>query len=192
MEPREQREHFARPGGSVPSVPPVPFVPSQTDPVAAAADAFWQAYLETLPSGLRQRSYFEAFQFGAGRAMADQEAQLVLDGIKTATSDLIWHMEWNQKPRWKVGDEHIVLDGGWRPVCVIRTTELEKKRFCDVDAAFAYHYGEGDRTLAWWREHVFAWYASQCREMGVEPGQEMPLLCERFEVVYAPGRVAAI
>jgi uncharacterized protein YhfF len=162
------------------------------DPVATAADAFWQGYLETLPSSHEQRAYFEAFQFGAGRSMADQCAQLVLDGIKTATSDLVWHMEWNQKPRWQVGDEHIVLDGGWRPVCVIRTTELETKRFCDIDAAFARDYGEGDRTLEWWREHVFAWYASQCREMGVEPTQEMPLLCERFEVVYAPGRVAAI
>jgi uncharacterized protein YhfF len=188
----EQGEHFARPGEFVPSVPHVPFVPSQTDPVATAADAFWQAYLETLPSGERSRTYFEAFQFGSGRAMADQEARLVMDGIKTATSDLIWHLEWNQKPIWNVGDEHIVLDGGWCPVCVIRTTQLETKRFCDVDAAFARDYGEGDRTLEWWREHLFAWYASECREIGVEPAQEMPLLCERFEVVYAPGRVAAI
>jgi uncharacterized protein YhfF len=162
------------------------------DPVTAAADAFWLAYLETLPSAMRQRTYFEAFQFGAGRSMADQVAHLVLDGIKTATSDLIWHMQWNQKPRWNVGDEHIVLNGSWQPVCVIRTTQLEEKRFCDVDAPFAHDYGEGDRTLEWWREHLYAWYANQCREMGVEPTEEMPLLCERFEVVFAPGRVAAI
>ena len=162
------------------------------DPVTTAADMMWHAYLETLPTSMRQRTYFEACQFGAGRVMADQLAHLVLDGIKTATSDLIWHMEWNQKPMWDVGDEHVLLDGSWRPVCVFRTTQLETKRFCDVDAAFAYDYGEGTRTLVWWREHVYAWYASQCREMGVEPTQEMPLLCERFEVVYAPGRAAAI
>lgn len=162
------------------------------DPVTAAADAFWLAYLEAAPPGMHQRTYFEAFQFGAGRSMADQVAHLVLDGIKTATSDLIWHMEWNQKPRWNVGDEHIVLNGSWQPVCVIRTTELEEKRFCDVDEAFAYDYGEGARTLEWWREHLYAWYANQCREMGVQPTEEMPLLCERFEVAFAPGRVAAI
>jgi uncharacterized protein YhfF len=162
------------------------------DPVQAASDALWQSYLETLPQSQPRRTYFEACQFGAGRSMADQLAHLVLDGIKTATSDLIWHIDWNSKPRWNVGDEHILLDGSWRPVCVFRTTELEIQRFCDVDAAFAHDYGEGDRTLEWWREHVFAWYASQCHEIGVEPTQEMPLLCERFEVVYAPGRVAAI
>jgi uncharacterized protein YhfF len=162
------------------------------DPVQVAADMMWQAYRETQPSSLRQPAYFEACQFGAGRVMADQLAHLVLDGIKTATSDLIWHMQWNQKPKWNVGDAHVLLDGGWNPVCVFRTTELEEKRFCDVDAAFAFDYGEGTRTLEWWREHVYAWYANQCREIGVEPTQEMPLLCERFEVVYAPGRVAAI
>jgi uncharacterized protein YhfF len=91
-----------------------------------------------------------------------------------------------------VGDEHVVLDGAWSPVAVIRTTELSERRFCDVDEAFAYDYGEGDRTLSWWREHVFAWYASQCRELGIEATEEMPLLCERFEVVYAPGRVSLI
>ena len=155
-------------------------------------NAFWRSYVERLPESEREREYFEAFQFGAGREMANQLARLVLDGIKTATSDLIWHIDAKHKPRWSVGDEHVVLDGSWSPVAVIRTTELSERRFCDVDEAFANDYGEGDRTLAWWREHVFAWYASQCRELGIEPTEELPLLCERFEVVYAPGRLSLI
>ena len=162
------------------------------DPVRTAADEMWKAYLEVLPESERQREYFEAFQFGAGREMANQLARLVLDGIKTATSDLIWHIEFQNKPRWQVGDEHVVLNGNWLPVCVIRTTELEEKPFSEVDEAFAYDYGEGDRTLQWWRDHVFAWYARECEAMGVAPSYEMPLLCERFEVVFAPGSMAAI
>jgi uncharacterized protein YhfF len=162
------------------------------DLVDIQVNAFWRSYIERLPESEREREYFEAFQFGAGREMANQLARLVLDGIKTATSDLIWHIDANHKPRWSVGDEHVVLDGSWTPVAVIRTTELTERRFCDVDEAFAHDYGEGARTLAWWREHVFAWYASQCRELGVEATEEMPLLCERFEVVYAPGRVSLI
>ena len=163
-----------------------------SDPVLVTANRFWQLYLEQLPESERQREYFEAFQFGAGREMANQLAQLVLDGIKTATSDLIWHIDAREKPRWEVGAEHIVLNGSWLPVCVIRTTQLEERRFCEVDAQFAYDYGEGDRSLEWWRKHVFAWYATQCHELGIEPTEDMPLLCERFEVVYAPGRVAGI
>ena len=162
------------------------------DPVSVQVNAFWRSYVERLPESERDREYFEAFQFGAGREMANQLSSLVLDGIKTATSDLIWHIDANHKPRWGVGEEHVVLDGAWTPVAVIRTTELSERRFCDVDEAFARDYGEGDRTLAWWREHIFNWYAHQCRELGIEPTQEMPLLCERFEVVYAPGRVSLI
>ena len=56
-------------------------------------EAFWQSYLETLPESQRGRTYFEAFQFGAGRDMANQLSQRVLDGVKTATSDLLWHLE---------------------------------------------------------------------------------------------------
>jgi uncharacterized protein YhfF len=161
-------------------------------PIRVAADEFWKAYLAHLPESEQQRDYFEAFQFGAGREMANQLARLVLDGIKTATSDLIWHMDHQGKPRWQVGDEHVVLDGNWLPVCVIRTTELETRAFGEVDEAFAHDYGEGDRTLVWWREHLFAWYARECREIGREPSYEMPLQCERFEVVFAPGVAARI
>jgi uncharacterized protein YhfF len=157
------------------------------------ADAFWQSYLELLPESERQLTYFEAFQFGRGREMANQLSRLVLDGIKTATSDLIWHMEANNgKQPWQVGDHHVVFNGEWRPVCVIQTTELVIKPFGEVDEAFAYDYGEGDRTLAWWREHVYAWYAAECAEIGRDPSYEMPLLCERFRVVFAPSRAAMI
>ena len=162
------------------------------DPVRIAADQLWKAYLEVLPESERQRDYFEAFQFGAGREMANQLARLVLDGIKTATSDLLWHLDFQHKPRWQVGDEHIILNGSWSPVCVIRTTELEVKPFGEVDEAFARDYGEGDRTLDWWREHVFTWYARQCEAMGLQPSYDMPLQCERFEVVFAPGSMARI
>ena len=162
------------------------------DPVRVAADEMWRAYLEVLPESERQREYFEAFQFGAGREMANQLARLVLDGIKTATSDLLWHLDFQNKPRWQVGDEHVVLDGNWLPVCVIRTIQLEEKPFGEVDERFAWDYGEGDRTLKWWREHVYAWYARECEVMGIQPSYEMPLLCERFAVVFAPGSMAAI
>ena len=163
----------------------------KNDPISVAAETLWQSYLAVSP-GNPGRRYFEAFQFGAGREMADQLSRLVLDGIKTATSDLVWHLEAMGKARWQAGDEHVVLDGNWQPVCVIRTTELTERKFSEVDEAFAYDYGEGDRTLAWWQKHVFAWYANQCHEIGVEPTHDMPLICERFEVVYAPGRVAMI
>ena len=158
----------------------------------ARAEAFWQGYLETLPVTERGRRYYEAFQFGRGREMVTQLTRLVLDGVKTATSDLLWQLEVQHKPLWAPGDEHVVFDAFWMPVCVIRTKELLIKPFNEVDEAFAYDYGEGDRTLEWWRRHEWNWYAAECHEIGREPAEDMPLLCERFEVVYVPSRVTLI
>ena len=48
--------------------------------------------------------------------------------------------------------------GAAQPRCVIETTEVTYRRFDDVDAAFAYEEGEGDRSLAYWRAgapHLF-------------------------------------
>ena len=44
-----------------------------------------------------------------------------------------------------------MLDGRGQPRCVIETTEVTYRRFGEVDAAFAYEEGEGDRSLAYWR-----------------------------------------
>jgi uncharacterized protein YhfF len=55
-----------------------------------------------------------------------------------------------------VGDEHVVLNGKDSPICVIRTTELSILSFDQVDERFARDYGEGDRTLAWWRQNPLA------------------------------------
>jgi uncharacterized protein YhfF len=68
----------------------------------------------------------------------------------------LWSREQIGKPLWKVGDEHVVLNSKDSPICVIRTTELSILSFDQVDERFARDYGEGDRTLAWWRQNPLA------------------------------------
>jgi hypothetical protein len=46
----------------------------------------------------------------------------------------------------------VVLDGQGVPGAVLKTIELTKRRFDEVDEAFAYDQGEGDRFLQYWRE----------------------------------------
>ena len=42
----------------------------------------------------------------------------------------------------------VVLDGQGVPKAIVKTIELTKRRFEEVDEAFAYDEGEGDRSLA--------------------------------------------
>jgi len=83
-----------------------------------------------------------------------------------------------------VGSLSIVTDGRGGPVCVIETLAVEVKAFADVDEIFAYDYGEWDRTLETWRARCWEFNAPRCHALGKVPTPEMPLVCERFAVVY--------
>jgi uncharacterized protein YhfF len=115
----------------------------------------------------------ETFSFGDNPELAEELAQLVLAGRKTATC---WAATAGLLTT--VGKRMVMLDGGGRPRAVIETVELSGRQFNHVDAAFAYDEGEGDRSLeSWRREH---------RDYFSRLGQfapDMMLYCERFRVV---------
>jgi uncharacterized protein YhfF len=67
---------------------------------------------------------------------------------------------------------------------VVRTTELRVVPFNEVDAEFAFDEGEGDRSLDYWREVHWDYFSRRCAAIGKEPSTEMPVNCERFELLY--------
>lgn len=151
----------------------------------AQTEAFWQAYLTSLPQAEEaMRRFYEVFQIGNSPEAADEGATLITQRVKTATSSLLWTYQATNKPLPAVGSLSIVTDGRGQPVCVVETIAVEMKGFADVDAAFAYDYGEWDRTLETWRAHCWAYNVPRCHAVGKAPTPEMPLVCERFKVVY--------
>ncbi len=114
--------------------------------------------------------------------LATELALLVRDGPKRATAGLLSEFEDGTEaaPMPVAGDLNVVLDGEGSPVCVIRTTEVEVRRFEDVDEAFAWDEGEGDRTLAWWRQ-AHMWYFS---EQGTPIEETTLMVLERFELLW--------
>jgi uncharacterized protein YhfF len=56
--------------------------------------------------------------------------------------------------------------------------------FADVDAEFAAIEGEGDGSLEYWRRAHEAFFGRECKRIGRAPEPRMPVVCERFEVVY--------
>jgi uncharacterized protein YhfF len=78
----------------------------------------------------------------------------------------------------EVGKRMVMLDGSGRPRAVLETVEITRRRFDQVDAAFAYDEGEGDRTLGFWRQ-AHRTYFSRLSQFA----EDMPLCCERFRVV---------
>ena len=116
----------------------------------------------------------ETFSFGDGPELADELLALVLSGAKRATC---W-AESQGLLSAEVGKAMVVLDGQGIPRAVVRTIELTKRRFDEVDAAFAHDEGEGDRSLQYWREAHRRYFTRLGRY-----APDMMLWCERFELV---------
>lgn len=151
-----------------------------------AVQQFWQAYLATLPadSPVRNERYVAEW-FGDNPDLANELAALILDGTKTATCSALWEWEAEGEPLPTVGLKTIVLDGNEKPVCIIETTEVTVTPYQAVDAQFAYEEGEGDRSLAYWREAHWRFFSRSLAAINRQPTEAMPLVCERFRVVYS-------
>ena len=148
-------------------------------------ESYWRSYLESLPadSPVRDEQYV-AEGWGDSPEMADELGALIADGIKTATCSALWEYEAEDEPLPQVGLKSIVLDGKGDPLCIVETTEVEVRPYEEVDAGFAYEEGEGDRSLEYWREAHWRFFSRTLPNIGKEPTTDMPLVCERFRVVY--------
>lgn len=119
-----------------------------------------------------------AFSFGDSPEMADELLALVLAGVKTATCGALADYGPGGEAMPVVGRRDVVLDSQGRRAAVIETLEVELRRFDEVDERFARDEGEGDRSLAAWRDAHRAYFE---RNGGFSA--DMPLVCERFRLV---------
>ena len=116
----------------------------------------------------------ESFTFGDGPDLANELIALVLNGTKRATC---W-AESQGLLSAEVGKLMVAKDGQGAPRAVLRTVELKKRRFDQVDESFAYDEGEGDRSLRHWRA-AHTRYFTRLKLFA----PDMMLWCERFELV---------
>lgn len=115
----------------------------------------------------------DRFAFGDSPDLADSLLALVLARAKTATC---WSTRDGQQTA--IGKRMVACDGRGRASAVLETVALDKRRFAEVDDAFARKEGEGDLSLAWWRDAHERYFT---RNGGFAP--EMLLWCEEFVLV---------
>ena len=115
----------------------------------------------------------ERTSFGGSPELGDGLLVLVLNGVKTASC---WAARHGQQTH--VGKQMLLCDSAGRPRAVVETLSLERRRYCDIDEAFARAEGEGDQSLAWWRLAHRTFFEAE----GLF-AEGMLLWCERFRVV---------
>jgi uncharacterized protein YhfF len=148
-------------------------------------EAFWQRYLATLSEEAQKNAPpYSVDQFADTPEAATSVGYLVQAGIKTTTSSLLWGLQHLGIPLPKVGNVELIVDGEGEPLCIIELTEVEIKPFNTIDEQFAYEYGEGERTLAFWRRDNWDFHSRWCTEIGRVGSEAMPIVCQRFRLLY--------
>lgn len=128
--------------------------------------------------------HYAIAEFGDSPKLADALSQLILERKKTATCSLFREYDATGEPLPLVGDRSIVIDGQGHPLCIIEKTSVEIRAFCDVDAIFAWEEGEGDRSLEQWRQEHWRFFGRALHKASLLPRADMPLVCERFRLIY--------
>jgi uncharacterized protein YhfF len=144
----------------------------------ADVGAFWHRFVAA--TGID--GPYTAWGFGDTAEMATELGLLVRDGPKRATASQRSGYD-GDEPMPCVGDLGVILDGRGEPLCVIRTTGVEVRRFGDVDAEFAWTEGEGDRSLEYWRAEHIRFFAAE----GTSVSEDTEVVLERFELLWAGG-----
>ena len=146
---------------------------------------YWYAFLSSLPANSKYFGKTYVVEgFGDNPMLAEELAQLVVSGIKTGTCSALWEWEAEGNPIPQPGLISIVLDGQDQPICIIETTEVLVCRFNAVDEEFARAEGEGDLSLEYWREAHTKFFSRVLPKVGMEFSENMPLVCERFKLIY--------
>lgn len=147
---------------------------------------FLEQYLNSLPVEIAQQyTSFSSDYFCADEYNANVCADLILKGEKTASCSMDYWYSRKGETMPEIGHLLVVTDWQGEPKCIVEITSVEKCRYKDVTQEFAAAEGEGDKTLAWWRQAHWRFFSLECEELGIEPTEDMLLVLERFKVVYS-------
>ena len=142
------------------------------------AQEMWNAYKQINPS---IGDEIDAWAFGVE---ADLLADLVLKGEKTATASAYDLYAVDNDPLPQEGTFDVILDSKDQAVCIVEITKVSIQPFHQVSADHAYTEGEGDKSLAYWRqvhEEVFTEWMS---EAGLTFTPDSKVVLEEFRKVY--------
>ena len=72
-----------------------------------------------------------------------------------------------------------------RPVAIIELTEVRHVRFDAIDETFALAEGEGDGSLAWWRNAHRTYFTRVCARLGGRFDEATVVICQRFRLLWS-------
>ena len=145
--------------------------------------AFWAAFKSAVGIG---HDRYDVVAFGDSPEMADELADLVINGPKRATAGLARDFGPGGAQMPASGEHVVVIDGRGAPLCIWRTTDVMVKPLIEVDDAFAWDEGEGDRSRDDWLRAHRNFFSRQAAREGFDFHDRIETVFERFAIVWPP------
>ncbi len=123
---------------------------------------------------------YEAWPFGEA---PDKLADLVVQGIKTATCSAYDLYSMNNERLPQAGDHSVILNSNGEAVCIIKTLKVYVTEFNKVSEEHAFKEGEGDRSLEYWRKVHESFLTNELASINKTFDGNTKVVCEEFEVV---------
>ena len=144
------------------------------------AKKMWRAFLKVAPEAAGQK--MEAWCYGGKDG--DMLAELTARGIKTATSSAYPVYGAVGEPLPRSGAYSVVTTADGAAVCVVYTSRVYVVSFDEVTEKHAWREGEGDRSLAYWRQVHEPFFRDSLKEHGLTFDDKMAVVCEEFSRVF--------
>lgn len=151
--------------------------------MSAAVETFWQAARAAVP-GLPAAGY-KTRTFGRSAEMANILVPLIASGEKTGTFALAAEYERDPAARPSQGDYFVVTWFDGRPALVYRITEVATVPFSGIGPEHVAVEGPNARQVDIWRRIHWPYWSAMLRDWGQEPSESMPVVFQRFELLYA-------
>lgn len=153
-------------------------------PKTPAVEAFWREFREA--RGVPEQPY-DVCRMGDSSQFGDELLQLILTGPKRATACLLRDVETGGEVMARVGGHVVVLDGQDRPRAIWRTRTVDVKPLNQIDDAFAWDEGEGQRTREDWLAMHVRYFSRRAEREGFAFNDSLPAVFERFTLVWPAG-----
>ena len=144
------------------------------------AQQMWELFVRQNPDAAGHA--YDAWCYGDA---PDELAELTRKGIKSATASAYPIYELEGEPLPEEGGYNIILDSNESAVCITRTERVFVLPFREVTEVQAFREGEGDRSLAYWRDVHRRFFADELTAYGMAFSEDMGVVCEEFRVVFA-------
>lgn len=141
---------------------------------------FWSNFIKEHPE-LKKEKYI-SWHYGTNEKECTEWTEKVRKGHITGASYFVPAFPYESNPQPEVGEYSVVLDWNNKPACIINTVDIEMVPYKDITLEQVSL--EGYNSVEEWKRVHRAKYEDICEKLRIEFNEEMPILFERFKLLY--------